>query len=275
MFTDIMLHRMKLKAIFLELRGVMINDRSLQASLLTDLLLEENLYLQKGEYETLCQLADDRTGLKILLERRGRLADGNLLDSLLQRKAERFRDIFYNAETSIDSLNPTPSSSISPRYLSISSQETVPEHSPFNSTFMLYPDVKDFLFKARASSLKLAVITSTFRVEVDTILDSCQLSSYFDAIVTGEQIQTQPIKPAAYLQTIDVLNQQYPALDLTIHDCLAIESNENHLQAARAVGLTGVGITRCRPLHMLQRLADWTVDRLGDLELDRINSLAP
>ena len=233
---------MKLKAIFFELRGVMINDRSLQASLLADLLLEENLYLQKGEYETLSQLTDDRTGLKILLERRGRLAEASLLDSLLQRKAERYRDILEQPETRI------------------------------NSNFILYPDVKDFLFKARGNSLKLAVITSTFRVEVDAILNNCQLSSYFDAIVTGEQVQSQPIKPAAYLQTIDLLNQQYPTLDLTIHDCLAIESNENHLQAARAVGLTGVGITRYRPLHLLQRRADWTVDRLGDLELDRINA---
>ena len=244
---------MKLKAIFLELRGVMINDRALQAALIADLLLEENLCLYPGEYETLIQDVDDRTALQVLLECRGRVVDWSVINYFLKRKSDRYRDILSNL--------PIP---------------TYPTNTQENRRFLLYPDLKDFLFRARSLSLKIAMITSNFRAEVDSILAFCQLTPYFDAIVTGEQIESQPLKPTAYLQTIALLNQKYPDLALSPHDCLAIESHYNDLHAARSVGITTVGVTRYRPLHLLQRRADWTVDQLIDLELDRINaSLTP
>lgn len=227
---------MGLKAVFLEFRGVLIDDRVRRSQVMQDLLLDQNLCLKPEEYEALVKEEDDRSCLQLLLERRGRLNTVDELNQLLQKRLE-------GKSESLD----------------LTYQK-------------LLSDVKDFLFRARTLSLKIVLITSSSECEVNFFLKMEQISPYFDLILAGEQLPYQPIKPWAYTHAIECLNQNYPTLNLLPQDCLAIEPIYRHLEAARSLGISVAAVARYRPIHFLQRRADWAVDRLTDLELDRINT---
>lgn len=248
---------MVLKAILLEFRGVLIDDRWIQSSIMKDLFLDQNLSLHPQEYEDLIKEQDDRSCLQILLERRGRVHTLDELNQLLQKR--------FNF--SLESLPPSQQELSSP---TLEKCSPVPMEKSRSS--LLLPDVKDLLFRARSLALKVVLITSSIQCEVDSILNMEQIAPYFDLILSGEQLSCQPIKPWAYTHAIDCLNQIYPNLNLTPQNCLAIEAIYQHLEAARSLGISVAAVSRYRPIHFLQRRADWAVDRLTDLELDRINA---
>jgi len=72
---------------------------------------------------------------------------------------------------------------------------------------------------------------------------------------------------------VERLNQQYPNLDLQPWECLAIEDTPAGIQAAKRAGMPVVGVANTYPL--LQRQANWTVDYLCDLEIDRVQFFFP
>jgi beta-phosphoglucomutase len=278
---------MVLKAIFLEFRGVLIDDRLTQARVMQDLLLDQNLSLKPQEYEDLIKEEDDRSCLQILLDRRGRSHTVDELNQLLQKRFE-WTEKYLNR---LDNQPHLHHNSLShnglandslpqgDQGLAVSSAATTAESiapAERHRSSWLLPDVKDFLFRARALSYKLVLMTSSIEQEVNSVLNAEQISPYFDLVLPGEKLPYQPIKPQAYTYALQCLNETYPNLNLTPHNCLAIESLYRHCDAARSVGISVAAVSRYRPIHFLQRRADWTVDRLTDLEFDRINaSLSP
>ena len=64
-----------------------------------------------------------------------------------------------------------------------------------------------------------------------------------------------------------------PSLNLKPAQCLAIEDTPAGITAAKQAGMQVVGIANTYPLHMLQRQADWTVDYLNEIELDRVKKV--
>jgi phosphoglycolate phosphatase len=250
---------MVLKAIFLEFRGVLIDDRLTQSTVMQHLLLDQNLSLNPQEYEDLIREEDDRSCLQILLERRGRFNTLEELNQLLQKRFDWTLESWQHP------------SSASP----VSEKQSLEAIEKPRSCLLL-PDIKDFLFRARSLSYKLVLMTSSIEREVNSVLSLEQIVPYFDLVLPGDKLPYQPIKPWAYTYAIECLNQLYPNLNLTPHNCLTIEPIYRHCDAARSVGIAVAAVSRYRPIHFLQRRADWAVDRLTDLEFDRINaSLSP
>lgn len=72
---------------------------------------------------------------------------------------------------------------------------------------------------------------------------------------------------------MNILNQQYTDINLQPSECLVIEDTFAGIEAAKLAGMSVVGVAHTYPFHMLQRLANWCVDYLSDLELDRIQKV--
>jgi beta-phosphoglucomutase len=53
---------------------------------------------------------------------------------------------------------------------------------------------------------------------------------------------------------------------------MAIEDTFAGLTALKRAGIQAVAIANTYPFHMLQRRANWTIDRFEDLEFDRVNA---
>lgn len=229
---------MTLKAVLFDFNGVIINDEPLHQKLIEQLLIEENLRPKPEEFRQVCLGRSDRACLTELLARRGRIATADYLDGLIARKARAYAE-----------------------------QLAVIEKLPS------YPGLTDLIFQIRAAQLPMAVVSGAIRSEIELVLGRLELAAYFAAIVAGDEIKASKPDPEGYLLGVERLNQQYPQLQLTPANCLAIEDTPAGIQAAKAAGMQVVGVANSYPFHMMQRQANWAVDYLSDLELDRVKQV--
>lgn len=229
---------MVLKAVLFDFNGVMINDERLHEEAIAEVLLEENLMLKPGEFQQFCLGRSDRAGLTDLLVSRGRVVTPDTVEKFIQRKAQ-----FYQQQ--------------------LASQKKLP----------IYPTLGDLIFKFRVAGLKMAVVSGALRSEIESILDLAQLKPYFATIVAGDEITVSKPAPDGYLLAVERLNRVDPVLELQPSECLAIEDSFAGIEAAKRAGIPVVGVAHTYPFHMLQRRANWTIDYLSDLEVDRVQRL--
>jgi beta-phosphoglucomutase len=225
-----------LKAVLFDFNGVIIKDEAIHRELNDELLLSENLPPQGKEFWKVCAGRSDRSGLNELLKLRGRFVTDEYLDKLIAKKAIAYRQ-------------------------KLEQLETLP----------IYPDVLQFIEQMFNSSYKLAVVTGAIRSEVEFVLKQGKIGMFFDELVAGDDIDRSKPDPQGYLLAIDRLNKLYPDLNLLPSECLAIEDTFVGIEAVKAAGIQAVAIAHTYPFHMLQRRANWTIDRFEDLEFDRVN----
>ena len=126
----------------------------------------------------------------------------------------------------------------------------------------LYPGIREFLTQLQQQEIAIALVTGALRQEVELVLQKSGIAQYFSLIVGGDDITESKPKPEGYLLAVKQLNLQ-PS------ECLAIEDSYPGIEAAKKAGIPVVGVANTYPLHMLQRRANWIVDYLGQLELER------
>lgn len=228
---------MTLKAVLFDFNGVIINDEPLHQQLIDQILIEENLRPKPGEYRQVCLGRSDRACLTDLLTRRGRVVSETHLLQLIKRKAQAYQQELEKLE------------------------------------LRLYPGLEDLIFQMRSRDLKLAVVSGAIRSEVELVLNRATLAEYFPVIVAGDDITTSKPEPDGYLLAVERLNQQYCDLNLQPSECLAIEDTLAGIQAAKRAGIQVVGVANTYPFHLLQRQANWTVDYLCDLDLERVQQV--
>ena len=227
---------MVLKAVLFDFNGVIIKDESIHRELIDELLLAENVTPQGKEFWQISVGRSDRACLAELLKLRGRFVTDEYLNKLIAKKA-----IAYQQR--------------------LAQLETLP----------IYPDVIDFIKQMHESGYKLAVVTGAIRSEAEFVLAQAEIDGYFETIIASDDISQSKPDPEGYLLAIEKLNQLNPDLKLLPAECMAIEDTFAGLQAVKAAGIQAVAIANTYPFHMLQRQANWTIDRFADLELDRVN----
>ncbi len=226
---------MSLKAVLFDFNGVIINDEPIHEQLIEELLLTENLRSKREEIRKFCLGRSDRACLIDLLNYRGRAVSNSYLDQLIERKSIAYQN-------RLQQLEPLP----------------------------LYPGLQNLIQQLQAADLKLALVTGAMGEEVELVLNHSGLRNNFPIIVTGDDITLSKPEPEGYLLAVERLNQVYPHLNLQPSDCLALEDTFVGMIAAQRAGMQVVGIAHTYPLHLLQRWANWAVDRFSDLELERI-----
>jgi beta-phosphoglucomutase len=225
-----------LKAVLFDFNGVIIKDESIHRELIDELLLAENLPPQGKEFWQISVGRSDRVCLYELLKLRGRFVTDEYLDKLIAKKAIAYRQ-------------------------RLGQLETLP----------IYPEVVEFIKSMSESGYKLAVVTGAIRSEVELVLAQAQIDRYFETIVSGDEIKQSKPDPEGYLLAVERLNKLYSDLNLLPSECIAIEDTFAGLQAVKSAGIQAVAIANTYPFHMLQRRANWTIDRFADLEFDRVN----
>ncbi len=229
---------MTLKAVLFDFNGVIIKDEAIHQQLIEEILLAENLRPSVQEYREICLGRSDRICISELLKRRGRIVTENYLTQIVTRKAQAY-------QLQLDKLEKLP----------------------------IYPGLEDLIFKIRVAQLPMGVVSGALRCEVELVLNRIQLAQHFSVIVAGDDIKVSKPEPDGYLLAVERLNQQYPNLKAQAADCLAIEDTPAGIEAAKRAGMQVVGVANTYPFHMLQRQANWTVDYLHDLELDRVQQV--
>lgn len=100
----------------------------------------------------------------------------------------------------------------------------------------LRPGVARLIDEARGAGIELGIATTTSRSNLDALLVQLlapDAASWFDAIVTGEDVSIKKPDPEVYVLTL-------AALGITPAEAIAIEDSRNGLLAALACGVRTV-----------------------------------
>jgi len=97
----------------------------------------------------------------------------------------------------------------------------------------LVPGVREFLERHHDRPIGLA--TNAEPANVEFLLEAAQLRRYFRAVVDGHQVRNPKPHPEIYLRAADLLGSE-PG------DCVVFEDSVAGIQAARAAGMSVVGV---------------------------------
>ena len=110
----------------------------------------------------------------------------------------------------------------------------------------------EFIGALRANSILTALATSNEWFVVEAILDELALPSYFDCIVTGEEVIAKKPDPALFMLAANKLS-------VDPLDCIVFEDSEAGIEAAKNAGMRSVGIAGNRDQAKALSKADFVV----------------
>ncbi len=102
------------------------------------------------------------------------------------------------------------------------------------------------LLPALAKHYKLGIATSAPRIAIDVVMEVTGLRPHFQAIVGREDVQHAKPQPEVYLTAA-------ARLGISPADCCAIEDTPVGIEAAKAAGMTVIGLTTSLPAAKLDR----------------------
>jgi len=133
------------------------------------------------------------------------------------------------------------------------------------------PGLRDFMKRARAEGLRIAVVTNAMRPNAEAILAATGLGDLVDHVVIAEECPQGKPHPAPYLAAME-------HFALSPAACAAFEDSPSGLAAARAAGLDCVGVrsslgdAALRAAGARFSVEDFTDPALGPL-LDRLKGV--
>jgi beta-phosphoglucomutase len=118
------------------------------------------------------------------------------------------------------------------------------EYKPF---LKLINGLNNFLDKAKGQNVKMAVGSAAMKLNVDFVLDNLNIRYYFDAIVSGDDVEKSKPNAETYLKCADELN-------VLPHECLVFEDVPKGVESAANAGMKAVVITG---LHSQKEFKDF------------------
>jgi len=129
----------------------------------------------------------------------------------------------------------------------------------------LLPGLHEFLDKARASKIPMAIGTAAIMLNVDFTLDGLNIRSYFDVIVSADDIKASEPDPETYEKCA-------VALQMAPTDCIVFEDSPKGVESAARAGMKAVVITT---MHTAEEFAayDNVLLIIADYHDSRLNNL--
>lgn len=131
------------------------------------------------------------------------------------------------------------------------------------------PGVLEIVAAARQDpEVKIAIATSGQKAKQFPVIEGAGLKlEWFDAVITGDDVDRKKPDPQIYLKTSE-------RLGLKAERCLVFEDAPAGVEAAKAAGMACVAVLTSAPAEEL-RGADLVVETLEGLTLQRLRELLP
>ena len=115
--------------------------------------------------------------------------------------------------------------------------------------------------------MKTAIVTSSNDVKMANLYrEHPDIKSYFDVIVTANQISRSKPDPECYLLAAKLL-------DADVQNCYVFEDSLAGLAAGRAAGMTVVGLSTTLPLSRIEDKADIVISDFREFDFDKLMSI--
>jgi len=227
-----------IKAIFFDFNGVIIDDEPIQLLAYQEVFKAEGITLTNEDYYGSLGMSDVYF-VRAAFERAGRELGGETLQSLIEEK-------------------------------------TVLHGKMIERELPLFPGVENLVIAA-SRHFSLGVVSMARRVEIDEVLERARLRSFFDVIVSAEDVDSCKPDPACYLSGFSLLNakrRSEGAREISSNECLVIEDAPPGILAGRAAGMRTIGVTNTVAEESLRSAgADVVTKSLFDWNVDAIRRL--
>ncbi|MGD1042732.1 MAG: HAD family phosphatase [Sedimentisphaerales bacterium] len=131
--------------------------------------------------------------------------------------------------------------------------------------------VPKFLNMLSDGKIPMAIFSGALQPEIETILEGAGLRSYFEVIVSAEQVEKGKPDPEGFLLALKLLNKKLHK-SIKPEDCVVIEDSHWGLEAAKAAGMRAVAITNTYAAEHLKP-ADKVIAHLNDLALSDLHDI--
>jgi beta-phosphoglucomutase len=131
--------------------------------------------------------------------------------------------------------------------------------------------VPKFLNMLAGNKIPIGICSGALLPEIETILEGAGLRSYFEVIVSAEQVERGKPDPEGFLLALKLLNKKLHK-SIEPKNCVVIEDSHWGLQAAKAAGMRAVAITNTYAAEHLKP-ADKIIVNLTDLTLSDLSVL--
>jgi haloacid dehalogenase superfamily, subfamily IA, variant 3 with third motif having DD or ED/haloacid dehalogenase superfamily, subfamily IA, variant 1 with third motif having Dx(3-4)D or Dx(3-4)E len=136
-----------------------------------------------------------------------------------------------------------------------------------SNSVLLIPGAEELLKNLFSQGVKIAVASSSSLLNIDLVLRKFSIGKYFNALASGEEVALAKPNPAVFL----LASQR---LGVNPSNCVVIEDSTNGVRAAKAAGMTCVGLQSDSSLGQNLAAADLTVSSLSILNTNQLLSLA-
>ena len=131
--------------------------------------------------------------------------------------------------------------------------------------------VRDFLEMLKQNNIPTAICSGALLTEIELILEESRLRSFFEVIVSAEQIRKGKPHPEGFILTLKKLNQK-SSNSIAGSQCVVIEDSHWGLEAAKAAGMHTIAVTNSYDAEQLTP-AEKIVAQLGELSIVDLQKL--
>ncbi len=223
-----------LGAVIFDFDGVLVDSEQIHHKAFNRVLAKFHYQLSSREYYDRFLGLSDEELLRIVNKERHLSLSNQQFGQLLGEKANLFKEMAATEAGIIEGV---------PKFLNMLSDDRIP----------------------------MAICSGALLPEIEMILEGAGLRSYFDVIVSAEQVERGKPDPEGFLLALKLLNKKLNK-SIKPEDCVVIEDSHWGLEAAKAAGLRAVAITNTYAAEHLKP-ADKVIEHLSDLSLAELNSM--
>jgi len=130
------------------------------------------------------------------------------------------------------------------------------------------PGLMPLIEECRHAAIPMAVATSAMKKNVDLVVETLRLESYFQLIVDGDQVARPKPDPEIYLRAAQRLGVQPSRV-------VAFEDSFVGIEAAHLAGMKCVAVASTFPFEQLrdETKADWVARNFEEVNLGRLRRL--
>lgn len=122
----------------------------------------------------------------------------------------------------------------------------------------------DFLDALKAGNMKIALASSSDQAWISQVIDTLQIRSYFDVIISAEQITHSKPDPESFLTAAS-------RLGVTPSQCVVIEDSQNGIMAGKQAGMLVIGF-KGSVVWQNTSCADMEVHSFREIQLEDVEN---
>jgi beta-phosphoglucomutase family hydrolase len=123
--------------------------------------------------------------------------------------------------------------------------------------------VRELLEELRDKRIKIGLASSSAMETINVILDKFNISSYFSAVVSGENLEKSKPDPTIFLVAAKLLS-------VNPNECLVIEDSSHGVTAAKKAGMKCIGFRNPNSGSQDISHADLIVDSIQSIDINKL-----